>query len=478
MTDQSIHRSIQDQSIQNRIERLSGTTVALGGTDVVPSTTRAAHHDPQEHTIDRQHIAADADRHVLWEHATVLTGTGSDHVLDGAVLVRGERILAVGPRRELAAAEPTGTVHADLDGAFVLPGLIDSHQHIATPPDVPYATAQLEREVHGGVTTIRVMADDLRVVAELARASAAGDLTAPDIVFAAFFAGPSFFDDERMRVASAGHEPGTAPWMQAVDASTDLPQAVAVARGTGARAIKVYADLEPGLVRRITDEAHRQGLLVWAHGTVFPSSPADVVRAGVDSVSHACLLGYEGGTIPASYAQPRADIDLERFRDGLPAPVEALLQEMRRRDCVLDATLFVDAYTGTLTARLTAAASITARAAEIGVAVAAGTDFPTTPDDPFPALLRELDLLVEHAGFTPARALTAATTGGAAALGRSADLGRIAPGARADMIATAEDPTLDLSALRTITTTITRGRRLDRRGFDPATRARARTWHP
>lgn len=446
--------------------------------DAVTSAGGSAHHERQELLIDHDHPDLDGDRPVLWEHATVLAGAGAAPVPDGAVLVRGERILAVGTRRALASAAPGSTVRVDLDGAFLLPGLVDSHQHVATPPCVPYATAQLEREVYGGVTTIRVMADDLRVVAELARASAAGELPAPDIAFAAFFAGPSFFDDERVRVASAGYEPGTAPWMQAVDTHTDLAQAVAVARGTGARAIKVYADLAPETVGRITDEAHRQGLLVWAHGTVFPSGPSEVVAAGVDSVSHACLLGHEGRPVPAAYAPPRQDIDLDRFRDRVPESVDTLLREMRRRDCVLDATLFVDAHTGTPTPRLSAAARITARAAELGVVVSAGTDFPTTPDDPFPAIHRELALLVEQAGFTPARALAAATVGGAAALGRSADLGRIAPGTRADMIATAEDPTSDLSALRSITTTITRGRRLDRRGFDPRARARERTWRP
>ncbi|WP_420369440.1 amidohydrolase family protein [Curtobacterium sp. L1-20] len=433
--------------------------------------------DRQEHTIDHDDTDRDGDRHVLWEHATVLSGVGTTPIPDGGVLVRGDRVLAVGSRRDLASSAPSGTAHADLDGAFLLPGLVDSHQHIATPPDVPYATAQLEREVYGGVTAIRVMADDLRVIAELARAADAGELPAPSIDFAAFVAGPSFFDDERMRVASAGYDPGTAPWMQAVDADTDLVQAVAVARGTGARAIKVYTDLGPDLVRRITDEAHRQGLLVWAHGTVFPSGPAEVVRAGVDAVSHACLLGYEGDVVPSTYAQPRADIDPERFRDRLPDAVEALLQEMHRRDCVLDATLLVDAPTGVPGARMPASARITARAAEIGVVVSAGTDFPTTADDPFPAMHRELDLLVEHAGFTPEQALAAATVGGAAALGRS-DVGRIVPGARADMIATTEDPTLDLAALRSITTTIARGRRLDRRRFDPRVRSRERTPQP
>lgn len=411
---------------------------------------------------------------VLWENATVVVHPLTAPIRDGAVLVQGTRITAVGTRGALAS-RARGADRIDLGGAFLSPGLVDSHQHIATPPDVPYATAQLERELHGGVTAIRVMADDLRLVAELARATAAGEVPGPDIVFAAFFAGPSFFEDERVRVASVGYEPGTAPWMQAITADTDLVEAVAVARGTGAHGIKVYADLDPTLVLRLTREAHRQGMQVWAHGVVFPAGPGDVVRAGVDSVSHAVLLAYEGGAIPARYALPRAGVDIGRFDGPLPESIEVLLQDMLRRGCVLDATLFVDAYNGEPTARLPVAARITARAAEIGVPVSAGSDFPTTAEDPFPAVHRELDLLVRYAGFTPAMALAAATTGSAAALGRSFDLGRIAPGAQADMIATTEDPTIDLAALGSITTTIARGRRHDRTDFDPQAHEPERT---
>ncbi|HEY1332898.1 MAG TPA: hypothetical protein VGF31_01500 [Myxococcaceae bacterium] len=50
--------------------------------------------------------------------------------------------------------------------------------------------------------------------------------------------------------------------------ATDLPLAVAWARGTGATAIKLYADLTSQLAARITDEAHRQHLRVWAHATL------------------------------------------------------------------------------------------------------------------------------------------------------------------------------------------------------------------
>ncbi len=97
----------------------------------------------------------------------------------------------------------------------------------------------------GGVTAVRDMADDLRAVGELTRAALVGEIAAPDIYYAALMAGPNFFTDKRTAQTSAGGIVGHVPWMQAVVDDTDLPLAVAQARGTSATAIKLYADLTP-----------------------------------------------------------------------------------------------------------------------------------------------------------------------------------------------------------------------------------------
>ena len=95
--------------------------------------------------------------------------------------------------------------------------------------------------------------------------------------------------------------------------------AVAEARGTGATAIKIYADLPGPLVAAITREAHRQGMLVWAHAAVFPASPGEVIDAGADTVSHTCMLAYQASpAMPRAYAHRSAG---RRSPAGEPATI-------------------------------------------------------------------------------------------------------------------------------------------------------------
>ncbi|HEY7901646.1 MAG TPA: amidohydrolase family protein, partial [Caulobacteraceae bacterium] len=213
-----------------------------------------------------------AEPFVLYRHATLIDVVAGKAVPDMAILTRGERIVRIAPSRDLAG--PPGAALVEASGLFVAPGLINSHVHLATPPERPLAEANLRRALFGGVTTVRDMADDLRQVGDLARAARVGEIPSPDIYYAALMAGPRFFDDPRTHATTAGAIAGEVPWMRAVTASTDLTRAVAEAKGTGATAIKIYADLPAPLVVAITHEAHRQGLKVWAHAAVFPARPS------------------------------------------------------------------------------------------------------------------------------------------------------------------------------------------------------------
>ena len=214
---------------------------------------------------------------LLIRNAGLIDGTGGALRTGMDVLIRGDRIERVFSDADIDRKLLAEAKIVSIDGHFLMPGLIDAHVHLATPPNRRQAEAIMRRDLYGGVTAVRDMADDLRSVSELARASLVGEIAGPDVYYAALIAGPHFFTDERTVQVSAGGVPGHVPWMQAVEDGTDLPLAISEARGTYATAIKLYADLSPELAPRITAEAHKQHMLVWAHATLYPAKPSEVV---------------------------------------------------------------------------------------------------------------------------------------------------------------------------------------------------------
>src|SRR3954468_21867094 len=177
-----------------------------------------------------------SDKVIAYTGCTVIDGSGAPMRRDLAIITRGERIEAIVPAASLQA--PAGAEVVDVTGKFALPGFINSHEHLATPPDRRFAEAMMRRDIYSGVTAVRAMGDDIRAVAEYARASRVGEIAGPDIYYAALFAGPDFLGDPRLLASSQGFKPGTAPWMQAIDDQTDLATAVTLAKGTSAVAIK------------------------------------------------------------------------------------------------------------------------------------------------------------------------------------------------------------------------------------------------
>ncbi|HEX4301503.1 MAG TPA: amidohydrolase family protein [Rhizomicrobium sp.] len=414
----------------------------------------------------------------IWRNATLIDGAAARPHMD--IVVDGERIAEILPDRAVPAARLAGATVIDLSGKFVVPGLVDSHVHMATPPDRRMAEAMLRRDLYGGVTVVRDMADDLRLVGELTREARAGEIAAPDIFYAALMAGPSFFDDPRTAAASQGWAAGTAPWMQAIDAQTDLPLAIARARGTGATAIKVYANFPPETVARITAEAHRQHMLVWAHAAVFPARPAEVIAAGVDAVSHACYLGYQlAETMPQAYAD-HTPVPEGKFAAGDDPVLARMFADMKARGTILDATgsLFamLDALhakdpkvktgrcSGVLTAR------IIGQAFRAGVAISAGTDHVGGPEAQWPEVDDEIVFLVKAAGLSPLDALTAATRTGARAAGQEGERGSLLAGKLADFVVLEKNPLADIENIRSVALTVKRGHVFRRTDYKPVTK--------
>jgi imidazolonepropionase-like amidohydrolase len=425
--------------------------------------------------------------HQVYDGATVIDATGAPPKPDMAIITADGRIQAIVPsgqwRRLLGARDAKAANVIDMHGRYALPGLIDTHVHLATDPDPPYERAQLRRYIYSGVTTLRDMAGDTRVLADLSRATLLHQLDGPDIYFAALMAGPQFFHDPRTIASAQGAVPGAVPWMQAITNDTDLSLAVARAQGTGATALKIYADLPGPLVGRIVAEAHRQHMLVWAHAAVFPATPREVVDSGADVVSHACMLAYQASAAMPPEYHNRAPVDEAAFKDGT-AVLDPLFADMKARGTILDATLYVydamwkEAGTGPKPyCTLALAEKIAAAAHRAGIEISTGTDADTDWDKPLPSLFDEIELLVNKAGFTPMEAIRSATLIGARTVGQDKQIGTLEPGKRADIVFLTKDPLDDIANLRTAELTVKGTQAFWRSKYPPITKDEAKGEH-
>lgn len=434
------------------------------------------------------------DKTTLYVGATLIDGTGAKPRKGDAILVTGESIVAVGPRQSMDI--PADAVVVDAKDQYVLPGLINVHEHMNTPPKKSYTEALLRRELFGGVTTTRNPADDLRLLAEIARAARLGEIPSPDIYMAAMVAGPSFFSDIRTQASSSGGYAGYVPWMQAITDRSNIPMAISLARGTSASGIKIYANLPAHLVKALTDEAHWQGIKSWSHSMVFPATPDDAVEAGVDVLSHVCDIGYQAlKERPDSYsARDKFPLDPALFIRGDNPEVRRLYEKMARKGTILDATLYVYRPRQPRPQSPQRAAAdkapqmppamqnrcpfdvvkaLTLQAHRAGVIIAAGTDGYSPWQDPYLSLHTELELLQE-AGLPPLEVIKAATLNGAKVVGAEKEIGTLEKGKLANMVFVTMDPAEDVANLRNVALVVKRGEQYPRSAYVPLTEDEAK----
>lgn len=162
---------------------------------------------------------------------------------------------------------------------------------------------------------------------------------------------------------------GNTAWYRSISTKADVKPAITAAKKAGVTGIKIYASLSKELIQEITNEAHKQGLLAWAHAAIFPSKPMNVAQAGVNSMSHANDLVFQqikGDTIEigAAWAQLYKGLKLDS------AVRDQMLLEMKKRNTFLDPTVFHAENNKMVNAVL-----ITRRANQLGVKIVTGTDW-------------------------------------------------------------------------------------------------------
>lgn len=402
---------------------------------------------------------------VLLENITLVDVKNLELKVGQTVALDGDRISAIydtGSKKR-----PADSTALDMKGLYLLPGLIDAHVHHATEPEggdnATVTQQRLRALLRGGVTTVRDMGGDVRVLTGLKRQAELDLIQSPDIYYSVIIGGPEFFSDPRTVASARGKTPGDTDWMRSVNAQTDFDALMLRTLGTGATGIKIYAKVPAELMPKLSAAAKKHGVRVWAHAYVGPAKPADAVQAGVEVISHAPDLA---ATVISSYENWRRK-DLPVSDDVKKASFDGanylpLLTQMKQQGTMLDATLTIFHQ---LQQRNLNAATIyqhgvllTRLAHQQGIKIVAGTDYLTDKAGlDYPMVHQEMQLLVEQAGLTPLEAIQAATLHGAEAIGIVDKVGSIEVGKKANLMILSADPTKSISNSRQISHVIKNG---------------------
>ena len=362
---------------------------------------------------------------------------------NAVVLVEGDKIRSVTGD---ASAIPAGSEVIDLSKYTGLPGLIDVHTHMTiytdeTPGEpmlkqvanpVPAVEVFLARKgalrtLQAGVTTVRDLGADQYM-----------DIAMRDLINRGEMIGPRMFvAGYGLYITNTPHKPGLNP--PAGGIADGVPEVLRVVRqqlAAGVDVVKMYAstgtdDDVTGFqtytfeeIKAAVDMAHQFGKKIAIH-SYGPDGARDAVRAGTDSLEHA------------------TDMD------------DATIQEMVKRGTFYVPTIdhnryyiengdkigYAPGYKERLQAFIPRNLETARKAFKAGVKFAMGSDAIYTM---FGQNTRELGWFVK-AGMTPEQALRTATSNAAELLGKEKELGAVAPGYFADLVAVEGDPLSDIN---------------------------------
>jgi Amidohydrolase family len=408
-----------------------------------------------------QELAHHSEGALVFRGVGLFDAAAARVVPDQTVVVEANRIVAVGPRKEVS--EPPGAEVVDGRGRTLLPGLWDLHVHLGAEDGLLYLA--------GGVTGVRDLGNVVEKVLAIRRRWDSGEEAGPRMVLAGLIDGPGGMR-AHLLVATAAEA------RAAVDRYADL----------GYVQVKLYNALPRELVPVIVARAKQRGMRVSGH---LPDgmTAREVVEAGFDEIQH--MHSLFRGWVPAPGASTlveRAEVTVGLDLDG--PQVSGLVALLAQRKIAVDPTLFVyeqgfgERVGGLCRGWLPVAdrlppqvrrqllsmrvpippgkedllqrsvrtyLAMTAKLYAAGVTLIPGTDGMAGF-----ALHRELELRVE-AGIPAPQVLQSATLGAARIVRRDDELGLVAPGKLADLVLVEGDPSREISDLRRVVLTVKDG---------------------
>ncbi len=392
-------------------------------------------------------------------NASLIDGNGGPVISGATVEVAGQTISDV-YAGDYDAGNESGARVIDLGGAFLMPGLWNNHSHLADLLPDPKNTLENENSINATIRAGRNAMDalragftSLRVVGE----SDYIDVAWRDAFEDGVFVGPQIYASGPPIAAVGGH--GTemnGPHVEEASTANEIRDAVLEHVANGVDLVKIMVDeLSPEQIEAAIDTAHASNIKIVGHAAEPGASIA--VSLGIDVIEHG--YGLTDDTIqlmvsnntfydPTVVCNLSAEYisDRERHVDlaGYPATDAA------RAGRVMVA--YADERTPEFAARQR---KILGKAIAAGVQVISGSD--SNPINEIGIL--EIEQIV-HSGATEMQALQAATRNSAAMMGVLEEDGTIEAGKNADMIVLDKSPLDNISNLRSLSTVIRDGHRV------------------
>jgi imidazolonepropionase-like amidohydrolase/Tol biopolymer transport system component len=400
--------------------------------------------------------------------AKVVTMRGDETIEDGVVVVRGNRIAAVGPRGEVTVPADARTI--DAAGKTIVPGLIDVHWHGAFGADqiVPEQSWVALASLAYGVTTLHDPSNDTREVFAAAELQRAGRILAPRI-----------FSTGTILYGALGE------YRADVDSLEDARSHLRRMKAVGAVSVKSYNQPRREQRQQLLQAARELGMMVVPEGgALFAGNMTQVVDGhtgvehsipvgaiyddvaqlwGATEVGYTPTLGVAyGGLSGENHWYAVTDVWAEQpLASFVPRPL--LDSRARRREIAPPEEW-----------NHIAQARVAGRLHDAGVSVQLGAHGQREGL----AAHWELWSFVQG-GMTPLEALRAGTLAGAEYLGMAADLGSLEPGKLADLVVLDADPTADIRASTRLRWVMANGRLYESATLDevaPEPRPRAPFW--
>ncbi len=400
-------------------------------------------------------------------HANVVDVVAGKTAEDRTVMIRGDRIAAIGPSGEMEVPEDAEVL--DAEGGFLIPGLWDMHVHALWDEEV--ARVFLPLFVVNGVTGVRDMGGSIAVRDRVREWTDAGRLVSPHVVSPGpFVDGIDFYPG--LTIVATDASEGTAAVDSLVAASVDF--------------IKVYTQLPREAFVALMHRAREVGLDVVGH---VPAgvTPEEASSMDFRSIEH-LRDEIEPLCRPNSVDACGAMFDVFRENDTGQTPTLVVL---RAKASLLDSSIVFDdrhSYVPQMVREEWAASReskmgnpleyfeekrerfrdelwLVGEMYRAGVRILAGSDAGSLYSLPGFGLHDELELLVE-AGMSEADVLRSATLGAAEFLGAINSLGTLEVGKFADMVLLEGNPLEDIRNIRSIEAVVTGGAMHGRRALD------------